>query len=196
MTGRNDMRIAVLCGTVALAVLAAATPDANAQGLSGRNAIVQVNKKGKGKIVFLAKDAAIQAPSSPEGAFLELCSPTGGVGSLDLPVENWVVKPSGAAKYLVKGKPEGVKTALVKPGKTLKIVGSSVGGLDMTAPLGSLGVRLTIGSLVQCALFTGDAVRKDDAGKFSGKQAAAPADCSDATLGCTPLGSPSGAFLR
>jgi hypothetical protein len=190
-----NVRIVVVCTTLALAMVVAAEREASAQALSGRNAIVQVNKKGKGKVVFLAKDAAIQAPSSPEGALLELCSPSGGIGTLDLPVENWTVKPSGSAKYLVKGKPTGVKTALIKPGKTLKVVGASVGGLDMTAPLGSLGVRLTFGTTVQCALFTGDAVRKDDAGKFSGKQAAPPADCSDATLGCVP-GSPSGAFLQ
>ena len=55
-------------------------------------------------------------------------------------------------------------------------------------------MRLTIGEHVQCALFTGTSVVKDEPFFFQGKDAPAPPDCSDATLGC-PDASPSGAFV-
>jgi hypothetical protein len=179
-------RRVVSCGVLGLAVALLALGEARAaeQGISGRKLLLKANKHGKAKMVFLSKDPAIEGQSStPQNGYLEVCSPAENeAGTLDLPAGGWRVNKKGISKYGA--------TVLIKPGKTLKILGH----LASDQSLGSVGVRLTIGDLVQCALFSGASVVRDDPRHFQGKDAPAPPDCSNATLGC-PGSSPSSAFV-
>src|SRR5262249_5070555 len=67
--------------------------------------------------------------------------------------------------------------------KQLKLNGKET-GLDLSAPLGAVGIRITTGSLVNCARFFQGTVTKDANGTFVGRNAPANAlpDCSDASL--------------
>ena len=142
------------------------------------------------KLAFLSKDAAIEGQSDdPVDAYFEICSPAEPEDFLfELVAGGWRVNKKGVAKWR-GGRPQ-VRTVLIKPAKTLKITGD----LASTEALGSVGVRLTIGDDTQCALFTGASVVSDEPMDFQGKDAPAPADCSDATLGCHGS-SPSAAFV-
>jgi hypothetical protein len=62
-------------------------------------------------------------------------------------------------------------------------------GLSLAAPLGRVGVRLTLGSLRYCALFDESTVVIDRNGRFGARDclAAALPDCSDASLRTLPL---------
>lgn len=155
-------------------------------------------KNGKQKLLFLSKDANLVAPAvggadDPQdvGAELTLCASNGDSASFAFVAANWSVNSAGTVyKFKVKGKPVGPKVALLKGGKTLKIVGGAV-GLDVDGTLGAVGVRVTMGSLVQCTRF--DTAKKDVVGQYDARNAVAPADCSSVTLGCS---SPVGAFVH
>ncbi len=189
--------VAVL-GAVVLVTAPAVAAD---QPVSARKLQLKGNPAGKGKLLFLSKDAQLVAPTSGSaddptlvGATVELCSGTGGYASFVLPASGW--KGGKVLKYVQKGgPPTGVKNMLLKAGRTMKIVGKST-GLDLAAPQGQVAVRVTMGTTRMCALFAGAAVKTDVAGAFDGRDAAAGAvvDCSDAALGCVTA-SPSGAFL-
>jgi hypothetical protein len=89
--------------------------------------------------------------------------------------------------------PPFLKAKLIR-GRVLKVQLDAT-ALALSAPQDALGVRVTTGLLRNCALFSGDGVHRDQAGRFVGKLAtAAPlADCSATSLGGS--GSPSGAFV-
>jgi hypothetical protein len=171
--------------------------------LSRTKLVVKRSRSGAEKVVFVAKDPAFLYPepgtvNDPRHSFLsrnldiEIFSPTEGVaggegyGSFKL--------SSDGNKY-VSFDPEApfVKAKLIR-GRVLKIQLDAT-QLSLTAPQGALGVRVTTGLLRNCALFSGDAVFKDQPNRFVGKRstAAALADCSATSLGGS--GSPSGAFV-
>lgn len=85
-----------------------------------------------------------------------------------------------------------IQTVAMRTGAVLKIR-SKAGGLLLDGPQGAVGVRVEYGSVRVCALFDGDAVRKDGAGVFNARNAdtAGLTDCDNATLlGCPPEGCP------
>jgi hypothetical protein len=76
-----------------------------------------------------------------------------------------------------------VRKLRLKQGKVLRVV-SAAPGLHLGAPSDRIAVRVTMGSLRSCTVFTGDAVRRDVAGKFVAGATPAPTitDCSDESL--------------
>ena len=78
--------------------------------------------------------------------------------------------------------PSVVRSLVVRQNRSLKLVMRDT-GLGF-GPLRSVGVRLTTGSLRNCALFDAATVLVDEPGRFVAKGAVATgADCDDATLG-------------
>jgi hypothetical protein len=59
-------------------------------------------------------------------------------------------------------------------------------GVPLAVAQGAIGIRVTTGGVRNCALFGPANVVKDEAGKFLAKNAVAPPDCADATLGAPP----------
>ena len=76
-------------------------------------------------------------------------------------------------KYKVKGKTTGVKSVVIKTGKTLKIVGKS-SFIDMGEELDGVGYKLVIGELEHCGYFS--PCTKDTGKVFKGKKSPAPVD--------------------
>jgi hypothetical protein len=174
------------------------------QPVEGRKLVLKRSASGREKAVFLSKDTALIGPTlggsdDPMlvGATVDLCSDAG-MASFTLPASNWRANGPGTVfKFTNKGAPEppsSVKTALIKGGRTLKVV-SKEAGLPLLGAEGQVAVRVTTGTTRNCALFTSDDVQKEAEGKLIAKKSSADAlaDCSDAALGCAS--SPSGAFL-
>src|SRR5262245_6661654 len=97
----------------------------------------------------------------------------------------WSVRSGSSASYTYRngGAPAGpspIKMIRLRQGKGLKILARTA-GLQLTAPQGSVGVRIEMGSTRTCALFADAAVRKDELGRFLARDAAAPGlgECSD-----------------
>lgn len=144
------------------------------------------------KALFLSKDASIQPPVLNEstdptlfGASVELCSQAGHA-FFDLPAESWHANRGGSVfKYTRTGSGADVKVALIKGGRTLKVVSKAV-GLPLGGGVGPVGVRVSTGDVRNCALFTSETIVKDEPGKYMARSALAGAiaDCSDASLGC------------
>jgi hypothetical protein len=76
-----------------------------------------------------------------------------------------------------------VKSLVMRQGKLLKITTKAV-PLPLAEPLGFVGIRITMGTKVSCAMFRGPAISSDIAGKFIGKSASALflPDCTDNSL--------------
>jgi hypothetical protein len=144
------------------------------------------------KALFLSKDAAIQTPllNGPNdptlfGASVEFCS-AGGHAVFDLPAHAWHQNGTGTVfKYTASGSGADVKVALIKGGRTLKVVSKAV-GLPLDGGIGPVGVRVATGEVRNCALFTSATILKDEPGKYIAQSALAGAitDCSDVSLGC------------
>ncbi|MCW5890507.1 MAG: hypothetical protein KIT14_08140 [bacterium] len=183
--------------SVAVALLVGTAAVAGAQPVSAVKLQLK-EKNGKQKLLFLSKDKtlvapAVGGPNDPRdvGAELTLCASNGNSASFAFVAGNWSANAAGTLyKYKVKGKPAGPKVAQLKSGKTLKVVGGAV-GLSVNGTLGAVGVRMTMGSLVQCTRFM--SAKKDVTGQYDARNAAAPADCSSVTLGCS---SAMGAFVH
>lgn len=191
------MKKVMLATIVATGLAGIALPVlAGDYGIAGKKIQLKQGKKN-GKLVFLAKhDEGIQGLTQEEidsasGAFLTVCAGNGQSGEVELPLSGLSVKGKGIVKFKAKGKVDGVKNALIKPGKTLKIVGkSTVVPMSEGQALEGVAVRLTIGDLRMCTVF-GDPLR-DDGATFKARGGTGPVDCDDVTLGCA---SPSGAFV-
>jgi hypothetical protein len=188
----------VLSGFLASAALPAAAID---QPISGKRLVVQRTGTME-KLSFTSKDAAFLFPAvgsdddpgtgSPGGALLEIISVTEptvafvvppGVGTPGwqsttgaIPTHRWK-NPSAP------GGPSAVKLVRLRQGKVLKVL-SKQAGLALAAPTPRVGIRVTTGSLTNCALIVGASIRTNAAGKFVGVNAPAPAllDCSEASL--------------
>lgn len=198
MTFRTTM-----AGLVTVAVCAGLAGAAD-QPVEGRKLVMKRSASGNEKAVFLSKDSELVGPTAGGsddptvvGATVDLCS-NAGSASFTMPASNWKSNTPGTVfKFGNKGAPQApsaVKVALIKGGRTLKIV-SKQAGLPLLGTEGQVGVRVTTGTTRNCALFSGDDVQKDAEGKLIAKTSSTDglADCSDAALGCG--GSPSGAFL-
>jgi len=108
----------------------------------------------------------------------------GDSGSIELPAGRWtgLGNPAGAKgyRYLDKGRPGGVRTAVLEPGSRGGRLTIAGGGSDwayaVTRPQALVDVRLTVGDDIYCARFT--TFEKNGPGKVKAKAAAAPVDCS------------------
>jgi hypothetical protein len=151
-------------------------------------------------LVFLSRDPDALFPAlggpddptgSPGGALVEVFSDSQGSASFPVPSSGWKVSagPPARIRFRNPDAPAGsspVRLLLQKEGRVLKVLGKSVGILLlMPVPQGGMGIRVTMGSLRNCARFDAATIRKDEVGKFLAKGALASSipDCSDASLG-------------
>jgi hypothetical protein len=166
--------------------------------VSGKRLVLDRSASG-GRLVFVSKDPALLFPQNgsvddpnsgiPGGAVVELLSPVEPIASLEAPRgPGWRISGQTASAYVFKNPeaPDGVSVVrkiLLKRGKVLRVV-SADPGLQLSASPDRIAIRVTMGSLRNCAVFTGDAVRENVAGKFVADAVPVPAiaDCSDASL--------------
>lgn len=165
--------------------------------LPGRKLLVRRTPSGKESVAVLSNsNPAVTAPGAGGaadpllvGATLDVLSDTEGLATFPLPAEYWRRKPSGVLLFKHPQPAIGpVKTAVLKPGKILKVKTTSVGGLPLAGPHGGMSVQLTMGGLRHCLRF-GGVVKKDEPGRFLATNALVPPECDPA------FGSPGGAFL-
>jgi hypothetical protein len=185
-----------VCVTLGLAVGAHAAD----QPIGAIKLIMKIAGSGKEKLVFVSKDPAFLFPplggnddpanGSPGGAVIDVLTRDGGdftftVPAGESPAPGWKVKDGATAdlyKYVNKDAPGGpvaLKIVLLKEGKVLKVVGKET-GVAMTGTLGDVVVRITTGTLRNCARFDAATIRKDEPGKFIAKGAVASSltDCA------------------
>lgn len=193
------MRRAVLLGCL-LTLGAAAVADAVDLPVSARKLILRRTAGGEEKLSFLTKDANFPFPAigsdddpmmgTPGGVTIELFSPEQGAVRIDVPAAvGWIAKDGSPAFYkftnkLAPGGVSAVSSLLVKEERAIRLRSSSVGFPSM-APLGPVGIRITMGTLRVCALFDATTIKRDEARVFLARdaKAASLADCSTASLG-------------
>jgi hypothetical protein len=144
------------------------------------------------------------ATGTPGGATIELFS--GSEGSVALAVPPGAGRPGwtvgiGKARYRNPDTPAGptpVRLVSMRSQRRIKIIARAA-GLPLNVPHGMIGIRVTTGSLRQCALFEGAAIRVDDPGEFLAGETELPSftflpNCSDATLTGTLASCTDGTF--
>jgi hypothetical protein len=158
------------------------------------------------KLVFVSRDPdflfpAIGGPDdpstgSPGGATVELFSASEGQASLGVPPDSgtpgWtVVSDPPYYKFRNRLAPGGispVRVAVLRDGKTLKIVAKDA-GLPLAVAQGAVGIRITTGTLRNCARFAGSTIRKDEPGAFVASRSTPDPlflDCSDTSMNGEP----------
>ncbi len=169
------------------------------QPIEGTKLTLRRSSAGKEKLVFVSKDPMTLFPAigsaddpgtgSPGGALLEIASTTepAGVAFEAPPVvgkPGWSETSGNVSSYVFKNPAASPGTSAIrvivwKEGKRIKVIGRGV-GLALAAPQGAVGVRITTGSLRNCAYFAPGSVRHDDAGRFvaAGAPASGLTDCS------------------
>jgi hypothetical protein len=187
--------------TALLAPLAARAVD---QPIAGKKLIIKRSGSGAEKLVWISKDAGFlfpaiggaDDPADTAGATVDIFSENeAGDGSLTMPAgvgnPGWSKKDAAVDlyKFVNTSAPAGIsaaKVAVLKDGKLLKVVAKAT-GLALAGAQGSVGIRLTTGTLRSCSLFAAAnaSIKKDEANRFIAKDAttAGFADCGDATLG-------------
>ena len=193
--------------TIALVLTTALPAAAVDQPIDAKKLILKRSSSGKEKLVFQSKDPAFLFPTvggaddpqagSPGGATIELVSPGEGLGVIEVPggltvPAPWSVKLGTYNEYRYANKdapggPSSVRKMRIRDARHIKISGRGV-SLPLIAPQGAVAIRITTGSLRNCALFNAATIKKDVAGNFTAKLAstAALSDCSDASLGLIP----------
>lgn len=175
------------------------------QPISGKLLKLKSSSSGA-RLTFVSRDPAVPFP--PLGSADDPSAGTPGGMTIDLfttgPASTttagpgvgrpgWATVDGAADGYLYRGTTATpVRKVVLRQEKVLNVRGDDV-GLDLSAPLGAVAIRITTGTLRSCALFGAATVRRDEAGDFlaRGASASALADCSDATLqnalstGCT-----------
>jgi hypothetical protein len=175
-------------------------PGADDQPLGGRKLLLKddANKPQKRRLLLLSKEPSITLGGGPDseddprtaGGSLRVGAGTAFDTTYPLAPANWQAlktkDPTRGWKY-TKGIP--IKKVLVKPGKSIKIVGKG-GELEHTLATDPrpVDVVLTIGQQRYCWTFGGD-VRFKEGKRYLAKNAGAPG-------ACPPAGSVSGAFLE
>jgi hypothetical protein len=194
---------------VALLVVAAflaapADSSATDQPIAGKKLLIKRSGSGAEKLVWISKDPAFlfpalggaDDPAETAGAVVDIFSENEVAdGQLTMPAglgnPGWMKKDASIDlyKFVNPSSPAGisvVKVALLKQGKLLKIVAKAT-GLALTGTQGSVGIRLTTGTLRSCAIFSAanGTIVKDEADRFIAKDASTLGvpDCGDATLG-------------
>jgi hypothetical protein len=193
--------VALLVAAGALAI--AASGRAADQPISGAKLLLSASG-GRERLVFISKDPAFLFPAiggaddpgsgTPGGLRVELITPAEPLGvSLDVPAGSgnpgWeaVAGALPSHRFTNGAAPEGpsaLKVVLLKQGRLLKLIGRST-GLPLTAPQGSVGVRITTGTLRSCARFDAATMRRDEPGRVVARAASSAglADCSNTSLG-------------
>ena len=159
------------------------------------------------KLVFVSRDPDFLFPAigsaddpatgSPGGAAIELFSLNEGQATINVPPgtgdPGWTVTPAATPRYRFRNllAPAGispVRVAVLRQGTLLKLVAKDA-GLPLAVPQGAVGIRITMGTLRNCARFAGSTIRKDEAGAFVASHATPDGvlfDCSDASMNGQP----------
>ncbi len=186
---------------VVVAPIRAPTASAVDRPIAAVKFVVRASVSAK-KVTFVSKDPsflfpAIGSADDPAlvGATIELFSTSANGATLTIPsgsgAPGWKTMDAAVDAYrfnnsLAPGGPASVRMAVVKQGRVLKFVAKDV-AWPLAGPLGNVGVRITIGSLRNCALFDAATIRLDVAGRFvaRGADVGSLVDCSDVALGGT-----------
>jgi hypothetical protein len=200
---RYAVAIAVAVGTLLVSTVAAALVDVP---VAGEKLLVKRSRSGKEKLVYVARDAALPTPTigSPDdptvagGALVEIVAATSSaVGAFVVPPDRgdpgWTVNDRATDKFKYRSKTAPgtwsvVRTLLLKEGKVLKVVAKRA-GLALEGNEGAVGIRVTVGGVRVCSLFSGASIKEDLAGRYRASNAPASnlVDCSDVSLGTTPF---------
>ncbi len=184
------------------AVAAASTTDRPIKGLR----LVLKSVGTKSKLVFVARDPsflfpAIGGPDDPVvngGVTIELFSRNQGYGGFNIEgTPGWAVKPGNIPTYTFQNEMPSAtfpaQEAILRKGRLLKVIAKGT-SLSLAGAQGAVGVRIIFGnyqsgSLRNCALFDGGAIRRDKAGVFLAVRASAAglSNCSAASLGGPPV---------
>lgn len=188
----------MITGGLAVSIILAlvlATPARGAdQSIDAKLVLTQTQKTET--LVFLSRDPdalfpAVGSPDDPTvvGMTIELFSDRGEHVSFAVPAAGWKASSGSVPRYRFRNRaaPEGLsrmRLVLQKQGRVLKVTGKSVGLLLLVGLRGPAAIRLTTGTLRNCARFEGAAIRKNVPGKFIGKStpASSVVDCSDSSL--------------
>ncbi|HXJ35817.1 MAG TPA: hypothetical protein VMS22_17435 [Candidatus Eisenbacteria bacterium] len=183
-----------------LALLVPGEVGAADQPVSARKLILRRTAAGEEKLLFLAKDPQLLIPDigsaddpasgTPGGITIELFSQNEGVGTLLVPpAVGWLVRDGSPAtfKFVNKLAPDGVSpvfSLLLKKGRAIRIRAFGV-GLPLAGRQGAIGIRITMGSTRNCALFDASTIRHDGSHLFFGRDADGTSipDCSNTSLG-------------
>lgn len=154
------------------------------------------------KLLFVSKDPAFAFPGIdslddpstgfPGGAIIDVFSaveaPVSFVAAAGTGDPGWTVKERRASRHVFRNPdaPGGlgpVKRIVLDEGHVLRIFAKEA-GLTLAAPTTRIAVRVTTGSLRNCAVFAGDEIRRNVPGSLVARKAPSPAipDCSDASL--------------
>ena len=173
------------------------------QGITGLKLVIRARGSAK-KVVFVSKDPAAPFPAigsaddpasgTPGGATVDVVTPAS-VATLPIPGgAGWSVRDSTLDAYGFKNPlaPAGssmVRSVTLRQGRVLKVTARDL-PLPLTAPLGSVGVRITLGTTRSCARFDATSIVQDVAGSFAARNALGPvpASCSDSALGLAVCG--------
>ena len=170
------------------------------QPLLGTKLLMQ--KSGtKEKLVLVLKDPTLLFPAigsaddpgtgTPGGAAIEIFSGNEGAATLTIPAgagkPGWTAKTAthSSHKYINAAAPTApsvVRSMLIQQAT----LSAKATGVPLAVAEGAVGIRITTGGIRNCAFFGPASVLWQEAGKFLAKNAAAPADCNDATLGAPP----------
>jgi hypothetical protein len=183
-------------------IVASASPGDALDRPVGAAKLVAARREAAGKLVFVSTDPAVLFPAigsaddpgtgTPGGASIELLAPGDPTVTLVAPPgtgnPGWKSRGGTVAVHAFKngaapGGPSPLRRVVLREGGILRVVGK-VAALALDAPAERIAVRVTTGSLRNCAVFEGATATRNEANRFEATSAAAPplADCSDASL--------------
>jgi hypothetical protein len=189
----------MITGGLAVSIMLALVQTTRAHGadqsIDAKLILTQTQKTET--LVFLSRDAdalfpAVGSADDPTavGMTIELFTDQGRQHvSFAVPAAGWTASSGPVPRYRFRNRaaPEGpsrMRLVLQKQGRVLEVTGKAVGLLLLVDLRGPAAIRLTSGTLRNCARFEGRAIRKNAPGKFIGKTtpASSVVDCSDASL--------------
>ena len=189
---------AALCAMLGSAPLAFATD----QPIAARQLRLR-HSATKEDLLFISKDPSFLFPAigsaddpatgSPGGAVIDLFSENYSTMPASIVVEPGLKSPGTPRgwkvthSYRFKGKDVAVKVMVLQQGALIKVKAQR-SGLALAGPQGAVGIRITTGSVRNCAFFGPATIVHDGAGEFEAKNAPADAvsDCSDTSLHGSP----------
>lgn len=197
---RSALLAALLVGSV--------SASATDRPIGAKRLVLRRSAAGAESLILVSSDPAFLFPpiggaddpatGTPGGGRLELLPLGGAIAAFDMPAgaggSGWTATHATTDRYRFTnaGAPNAfsaVKTAVLRSGRTLRIVGRSV-GISLPVATGRLGVRFTTGSLRSCAVFDEPSIAVDDPDRFVARNASAPAaaSCSSGSLGLSTCG--------
>jgi hypothetical protein len=193
-------RVVLAVSLVLTSILPALAAD---QVLPGKKlALKETPTRASAVLIIQDPSIVLPAAGSPEdpstaGLRVVLVDGTADVTAelLIPPGAGWSVKTGTRTTWTWKnaaapGGPSPVNALKLVSGKGLTLKARSA-GLSLTGPLGSVGVRVELGTTRFCTIFDPPAVRRDVAGQFTATKAETPnvPGCSDGALsGGAPCG--------